>query len=434
MQGEAEFIAIRCGRLIDGTGRPPETDVTLLIEGDHIKEVLRGREPILPAQTQEVDASGDTVMPGLMDLHVHLCSVLDPNEPHGLLALMGTPSPLLAFHAARNARLMLEAGFTTVRDVAGYFNWRNEEVVSLRRAIELGLVPGPRVYAGGWVSQTAGHLDLGLPPSWFRDRNERPDGPWEVRKVTRELFRLGVDLIKTSATGGSGYSGEANWWRNYTVEELACIADEAHAVGKTVAVHSWTSQGTRNAVTAGCDTVEHGTGLDEETAKIMADAGTFLIPTLMVRSERALTGRQAGGANQRSLRSQRESAANPGGSLQVAYQAGVKIATGTDTYRALRDHWGESAYELELMVRYGMTAMDAIVASTYTAAQALKIEAHLGTLEPDKWADLLVVRGDPLSDIRLLQQKELIRLVFKAGQVVVDRTTDTPVTRATAVR
>lgn len=415
--------AIHAGTLIDGSGRSPSHDVTILLENDRVKDILPTREDVvLPVGTHEIDARHKTITPGLMDLHVHLCSVLDPSEPNGMLALMGTPPPLLAFHAARNARLMLEAGFTTVRDLAGYFNWRNEEVVSLRRAIDLGLVQGPRVHAAGWLSSTAGHLDLGLPNSWHRDRHERADGPWEVRKVARELFRGDVDLIKTSSTGGSGYSGEQNWWRNYTVEELSCIADEAHAVGKTVAVHSWTNEGARTAVAANCDTIEHGTGVDEDTAKLMADTGTILVPTLSVRSERALTGRKQGGANARAVRSQQNSAANPGGSLEIAHKAGVQIATGTDTYRALRDYWGENAYELELMVRYGMSPMDAIVSSTSIASKALGMDHEVGTIEPGKWADLLVVDGDPLADIRVLQDKPRIHLVLKGGVVVVDRT------------
>ena len=412
--------AVLCGTLIDGTGGTPKKNVALLIEQGRISGIV-DRFAELPVDGRVIDAREATIFPGLMDIHVHLASVVDPQEANTLLAIIGSPPPLLAFHAAKNARAMLEAGFTTVRDLAGYTSFRNIEVVSLRRAIDMSLIVGPRVFAAAWVSQTAGHLDMGLPPTYPRNPSDRADGVDEVRKLTRSVIRDGVDLIKTSSAGGGGGYLEEKWWRNYTIEELSAIADEAHAVGKKLAVHTHTAFGAKNALIAGADTIEHGTQLDDEAIQMLLDRAAFLVPTLAVRSERALAGRERGGAHAHVLKKQREALQAGGESFRKAYEAGVKIATGTDTYRALREFWGENAYELELMVEFGMTSMDAMVASTKVAAEALGQEKNLGTLEPGKFADLVVFEGDPISDIKTLQDKGRILGVVKGGQLVVDR-------------
>ena len=182
---------------------------------------------------------------------------------------------------------MLEAGFTTVRDLAGPINPLNLEVLALRRAVAIGLVPGSRIFAAGWVGQTGGHSDLPLPDAWPRDESVYADGPWAVRRLVRAEIRLGVDLFKTSASGGAAGHKEELWWRNYTAEELAALVDEAHAVGKRVAVHSHTAEATKRALRAGVDTIEHGTELDEECLALFLETGAFLVPTISIRSERA---------------------------------------------------------------------------------------------------------------------------------------------------
>jgi imidazolonepropionase-like amidohydrolase len=266
-----EGLLVVADRLWDGTGGAVRRGVALAIRGGRVDRVA----PVADCAGwtgPRLHVGGATVMPGLMDLHVHLVSVVDPDEPNAIWAEVGARTQLLTLHAAKNARLMLEAGFTTVRDLAGPINPLNLEVLALRRAIAIGLVPGPRIFAAGWVGQTGGHSDLPLPDAWPRDESVYADGPWAVRRLVRAEIRLGVDLFKTSASGGAAGHKEELWWRNYTAEELAALVDEAHAVGKRVAVHSHTAEATKRALRAGVDTIEHGTELDEECLALRAGA------------------------------------------------------------------------------------------------------------------------------------------------------------------
>lgn len=415
-----DALLVLAGRLWDGSGAPVRRDMGLVVRDGRVERVAPAAElgdwtgPRLPA-------SGFTVMPGLMDLHVHLVSVLDPDEPNAIWAEVSARTQLLTLHAAKNARLMLEAGFTTVRDLAGPINPLNLEVLALRRAIQIGLVPGPRIFVAGWVGQTGGHSDLPLPDTWPRVESIYADGPWEVRKLTRAQIRLGVDLFKTSASGGAAGHKEELWWRNYTAEELAALVDEAHAVGKRVAVHSHTAEATKRSLRAGVDTIEHGTELDEECLELFRETGAIMVPTISIRSERATRGRAAGNAPPEVVRKYRHVAATGDAWFRRACEAGVKMALGTDTYRSLRDYWGQNAYELELMVERGLSPEEALLTATRNAAEALGAGDRLGTLEPGKQADLLVVDGKPDRDVRLLQDHARIRVVMRGGRVVVDR-------------
>jgi len=229
-----------------------------------------------------------------------------------------------------------------------------------------------------------------------------------------------VDCIKTSASGGSGGFGEEIWWRNYTLEELSAIVDEAHSFGRLVACHCHTAESVKRALKAGVDTIEHGTELDEECIDLFHEKNAILVPTLMVKSDKALQGRATGQANDHIMRKTHEGRARAGKAFQAALSGNVRIAMGTDIYIALRHHWGENAHELELMVNYGMTPMQALVAATKVSAEALGADHDLGTLTPGKNADLLVIDGDPLADIRVLQDTSRILVVMQSGNVVVD--------------
>jgi imidazolonepropionase-like amidohydrolase len=417
---EPSPLLVLAGRLWDGTGAPVRHDVAFVVRDGRVAEVVPAgaardwRGPTL-------DARDRTVLPGLMDLHVHLVSVVDPDEPNAIWAEVSARTQLLTLHAAKNARRMLEAGFTTVRDLAGPINPLNLEVLALRRAIEIDLVPGPRIVAAGWVGQTGGHSDLPLPETWPRDESVYADGPWAVRRLVRAELRLGVDLFKTSASGGAAGHKEELWWRNYTAEELLALVDEAHAVGKRVAVHSHTAEATRRALRAGVDTIEHGTELDEECLELFGETGATLVPTISIRSERAMRGRAAGQAPAEVIRKYAQVAAVGDKWFRRACEAGVPMALGTDTYRSLRDWWGQNAYELELMVERGMTAEQALLTATRNAARALGAAERLGTLEPGKVADLLVVDGDPDRDVRVLQDHARVLVVMREGRIVVDR-------------
>jgi imidazolonepropionase-like amidohydrolase len=230
-----------------------------------------------------------------------------------------------------------------------------------------------------------------------------------------------VDLFKTSASGGAAGHKEALWWRNYTGEELAALADEAHAVGKRVAVHSHTAEATRRALRAGVDTIEHGTELDDECLALFLETGAFMVPTISIRSERGTRGRAAGHAPAEVVQKYREVAATGDTWFRRACEAGVRMAMGTDTYRSLRDHWGQNAYELELMVERGLAPDQALLTATRNAAEALGAGDRLGTLVPGKLADLLVVAGEPDRDVRVLQDPARIRVVVQEGRIVVDR-------------
>jgi imidazolonepropionase-like amidohydrolase len=407
-------------RLWDGTGAGAGRDMALLIRGGRVERVAPATG-CADWPGRRIHVRGATVMPGLMDLHVHLVSVVDPDEPNAIWAEVSARTQLLTLHAAKNARLMLEAGFTTVRDLAGPINPLNLEVLALRRAIAIGLVPGPRIFAAGWVGQTGGHSDLPLPDTWPRNESVYADGPWAVRRLVRAEIRLGVDLFKTSASGGAAGHKEELWWRNYTAEELSALVDEAHAVGKRVAVHSHTAEATKRALRAGVDTIEHGTELDEECLALFLETGAFLVPTISIRSERARAGRAAGQAPADVVRKYRGVAAVGDKWFRRAAEAGVRVALGTDTYRSLRDYWGQNAYELELMVDRGLSAEQALLAGTRNAAEALGAADRLGTLEPGRLADLLLVDGEPDRDVRILQDPARLLLVMQEGRIAIDR-------------
>ena len=419
---ENQLKIIRNCFLIDGTGNKPIDEATIVIQGSEIMNIIEGE--ISNSDAYEViDARGMTVIPGLMDAHVHLASWTDPTEPNLAASMMSTHPTLLSLYAAKHANEMLKSGFTTVRDLAGYMNHINHEVLAVRRAIEIGLMRGPRILVAGLVTQTAGHLDMKVPPTFKQKKRGAADGPWEVRKMVREMWRWGHDLIKTSSSGGIAGQHEELSWNNYTYEELKAISEEAHGVGRKVSCHAYGAEAVKKAVLAGIDTIEHGTLLDEEAIQMIKKREVFLVPTLMVTSEIALSDIKAAGASEHQLKKARIIAAQKESNLIKAHNAGVKIVTGSDTYTMLRWHWGKQAKELELMSAAGLSNMECIVASTKNASEALGIESEVGTIEKGKKADLLMVDGNPLKDISILQVPQKILIVMKEGNIEVDART-----------
>jgi imidazolonepropionase-like amidohydrolase len=411
---------IEGGTLIDGTGRPPEENVSILVEGSVIKEI--GLKITKPSDANVIEASGKIVMPGLMDMHVHLGSLffpLPPGEGDLRLSMLKTPITLKILYGAKFARDSLNMGFTTLRnlDYADY--------VSLKKGIERGLVSGSRLIVSGLVNQTGGHYDLVYPSTWPRGPNDTADGVWEVRKLTRHLAcRLGVDLIKTMASGGTMGEGEQPWWRNYTVEELEAIVDEAHAVGKKVAAHCTTPLGIKNAVEAGIDTLEHTGRVDEmkttDFEKLVADIkrkNLMVVPTLAVGWAN-IQSRVEEGVPEYIIKKAKAGFPHMTKSFRLLHEAGIKMALGTDTVGHMP--WlkhGDNAVELELMVEYGMTPMEAIVTATKNGAECAGIQGFTGTLEEGKVADVIVVDGDPLKDIGVLRRREDLHIVMKEGVV-----------------
>jgi imidazolonepropionase-like amidohydrolase len=398
-------IAIRCGTLIDGTGSDPVRNATLVIEENTIAGIRRDGE--VPRGAEVIDASALTVMPGLIDSHVHLMSTTDSLQQRLL-----TPYSLSVAQGLVNARLTLEAGITSVRDAGGAPR-------GLKMAIEKGLMPGPRVVISvGALSQTGGHGDSTMPNgSVVRVNPESPDtivdGVDEARRATRLVLRAGADHVKLCTSGGVMSPSTETGATGFSPEEIAAIVYEANAAGKPTMAHAQATQGIKNAVVGEVDSIEHGVYLDEEVVEEMKRRGTWLVATLIApiwvvrRAER-----EPGSVPPYAVRKAREVIESHKASFRLALDRGVKIAMGTDT--GVGPH-GSNVEELELMTELGMSAMDAIVASTKLAAECCRLDSITGTLEPGKRADILAVDGDPLAGVGILQEKDRLRLIMKDG-------------------
>jgi imidazolonepropionase-like amidohydrolase len=401
-------IAVRCGTLIDGTGVEPARGATLVLDGDTIVGIDRGGS--VPRDAEVVDAAHLTVMPGMIDCHVHLGS-----STWGVQQRLMMPFSLIVAHALNHARTTLEAGFTSVRDAAGTPR-------GVKMAIEQGLFPGPRMrIAVSALSQTGGHGDSVMPNGAnVRAVSELPltvvDGVEGVRRATREVLRAGADQIKVHTSGGVMSPNDEPGATGFSPDEIAAIVYEARAAGKTVMAHAQATQGIKNAVLGGIQSIEHGIYLDEEVVDEMKRRGTFLVPTLVAplwvvrRAEK-----DPSSVPPYALRKAREVMADHQASFRLAVERGVRIAMGTDT--GVGPH-GTNAEELERMVEGGMTPMQAIVATTRTAAECARIAHLTGTLEVGKRADLLGLDGDPLADIRILQNKDRLSLIMRDGQII----------------
>ncbi|MDA4128854.1 MAG: amidohydrolase family protein [Thaumarchaeota archaeon] len=414
--------AITGGILIDGTGGEPLRDSTIVVRDGKIEAIGARGDIQIPKDADLIDANGKTVMPGMMDAHSHLVGAYWPDNITKLQGVSEATPELVALYAARHGLEMLRAGFTTVRDLGSFLpeDWGSNRVIqSLKKAIERGVIQGPRIVVAGDINMTAGHFDLSTPP-WLISPEQTVDGPWAVRRRTRELIRSGVDLIKIAGSGGMAGRLEKPDWRNFTHEEMAAICDEAHALGKRVAAHVYTAPSIKKAIDSGVDTIEHGSPLDDECIALMKKKGLTLVPTLQVFCDKPPGWAEMVGAFMAGKIF--AAAEDTVKSFQRAVKEGVKIALGTDITGfspPSRQH-GDNAFELELMVRYGMTPMQAIAAATKNSAEALDLR-ETGILQRGKAADLLVVNGDPLSNISVLRDKSKLEIVMKAGRKVASR-------------
>jgi imidazolonepropionase-like amidohydrolase len=412
--------------VLDGVSEAPREGVTIVLDGERIVSVGASADVEMPVGAEVVDVRGMNVLPGLIDLHVHLCAApgsgSGPNAPRN--AIHETE---LVLWGADNARLALEAGFTTVRDA---FSFHGETaVLSLRQAAESGLVKGPRIKAAGYSGMTGSIVDMRFPPSMPRPYGYTADGPWELRRRTREVIRDGFDWIKTFTSGGRspGVQEDDTWYTNHTVEELSALIDEAHTFDVKVMIHATTREAIYRAVLCGADTIEHGWPLDDELIQMMIDRGTVLVPTLSVYSERGFLRPEVPEALRTRAERQVEIRMS---SFEQAYKAGVKIANGSDIAPSLPTmRHGENAFELAHMVRGGMTPSDAIRAATSGAAEVLGMSSEIGSIEEGKCADLIVVEGDPLEDIGALEYG--LRYVFRDGRMVHEQPAETPQGRDT---
>jgi len=408
------MLALTGGNLIDGTGGPPIPDATVLVNDQgRIDAVGQRREIVLPPDCQVIDITGLTLLPGLIDCHDHLTSF-----GYDLMGRWGWVEPQSA-RVLRVAKVMeetLRSGYTAIRDCG----WLD---VGYKHAMEQGLIPGPRLQlATSPLSPIQGTANRSSPSGHHQPTSPNPnlpngiaDGPDEVRATVREVIRAGADVIKFFNTG-FGRQTQSGTTRSYNAAETQALVDEAHMHGKTVACHALGGPGLRTAIQAGVDSIEHGCLLESEPdlLKMMADKGIYLVPTFTVFTFHATQGNPYAQAEATGFRQQHID------TVQQALSAGVKVVAGTDA-----GGWehGNNAKELELLVDAGMTPMQALVAATGWAAGCLDLEDSIGTVETGKFADLIVVDGDPLSDITLLQDKERIRLVMQEGKVSLDRIT-----------
>lgn len=396
------MVLISAARLIDGRGGVPLEPGRVLIDGARIVAVGRDLEP--PDHAERLDFPSATILPGLIDCHVHLADagVADPQESARDDDAMRVLR--LSQHAARTLR----AGVTTVRDVGG----RHHLEFGFRRGVEAGLAISPRlVLCGKIISMTTPGAEMW--PGMYR----QADGPWEITKAVREQVKAGADAIKVMATGAiMAPANERPGQAQYRQHELDAVTETAHALGRRVAAHAHGIEGIRNAVAAGVDTIEHGTYLHEDpkVAAQMAERGIALVPTL--KAGALLADPPGPGIPAEIVEKAREARDHTGQSFRVAMEAGVPIAMGTDAATSFNQH-GENADELGLMVEAGMSPMQAIVAATATAARALGRDHELGTLQQGRLADLIVVSGNPLLDVTVLRQ--LPMAVFLGGRRIV---------------
>ncbi|MEM6996596.1 MAG: amidohydrolase family protein [Myxococcota bacterium] len=401
-------------RVIDGTGGKPVDDAEILVVEGRIKEV--GKGIIVPKGARTIDLGGRTLLPGFIDSHVHLSFSPSTDYATGVAEGIKASEGDLALLGARNARDTLHAGFTTVRVVGGGFSDR-----ALRDAIVRGFVPGPRMLvANHAIGITGGHCDStnAMHPEIFPTRtgieHGVADGPDEVRRAVRFQIKHGADVIKVCATGGVMSQGDAVGVSQMTREELRTAVETAARAERKVAAHAHGTEGIRDAVWAGVASIEHGSILDDTAISMMKKAGTFLVPTLYVA--RAVEAQAAAGKlSPSSAEKVAEITPQMRASFAKAIKAGVRVALGSDA--GVFDH-GENGHEFEEMVGQGMKPADAIVAGTSAAAELLGLD-NVGTIAPGMLADMVVVDGDPLSDITALQRPAM---VVKGGVVHVPPT------------
>lgn len=407
-------------KLIDGTGGVID-DPVITVEGQRIKSVSSGKADAPPLGVTIIDAAGCTLMPGLIDLHVHVAAFNCLTFENYRVATFEVSPQLQMFFCLFHAQLCFEMGYTTLRDMGrgtprgGY----TAESCAVRDAINAGVVTGPRMIVSGRTMITGSHFDLlTLPRAAERSPGFTADGPWDLRRMVREHLRTGADVIKTCVSGGVAARSD-HTVRNMTQEELEAIVDESHAFRKPVAVHCFTPDAQRMCIKAGVDTIEHMVYTDDDAIARIRDSGIYVVPTLLHRSDAAIKKRREHGASEFLVRKMKEIQPHCFETFRRMHAAGVKIAMGTDT--TIDPEMGMNSRELEMYVDLGMSPMDAILTTTRNAAEALGMLKDLGTVEVGKFADIIAVDGNPLRNIGMLQDKERIRLVMKEGLAYVDK-------------
>ncbi len=402
--GALADTVITAARLVDTErGRVMQLPA-VLVSGNRVVEVGTQGELAVPAGAEVIDLGDTTLLPGFMDMHVHLSSA--PKTIPFLEARLQSV-PRRTVNAVRNARRNLMAGFTTVRDLGS----SGVSVIEVRNAINAGDIDGPRIWASGpALSITGGHCDNNyFPPELDVKAEGVADGPWAVREKVREVIKLGANTIKFCATGGVFSRGTTVGAQQYSLEEMTAIVEEGHRRGMVVAAHAHGTEGIKAAIRAGVDSVEHASILDAEAIRMAKKRGTVFSMDIYNTDYTQSVGK-ANGIPEENLAKDREVAEVQRESFRAAVKAGVRMVFGSDA--AIYPH-GLNAGQFEVMVRYGMTEMQALQAATVNAAALLKRD-DLGVIAPDMLADIVAVPGNPLEDIRAT---EFVNFVMKGGVV-----------------
>jgi imidazolonepropionase-like amidohydrolase len=410
------YQLIRNGTLIDGTGAAPLTDAAVLVKDNHIQAVGKANSIRLPdSQITEIDAKGGFILPGMIDTHVHVML-----EGVNIVRDMMTPFSMRFYNSVTYLRNTINAGITSVRDAGG-------ADAGTKQAVESGVIVGPRLQISiSVLTTTGGHGD-----GWMLSGMEydlfmaypgfpecRVDGVEDCRRKVREVLRAGADVIKICSTGGVLSPTDHPEFTQFSPEELEVIVREAaYRRGVKVMSHAQGAEGVKNAIRAGVHSIEHGIFLDEEAIDLMLKHGTYLVPTLLAPLA-VLEAGEKGGMPEYGIRKSREVIEIHSDSISRAHKAGVRIAMGTDA--GVMPH-GTNLRELGLMNKIGMTPMQTIVSTTKTAAECLGWGDKVGTIEAGKLADIILLKTDPLKDIRSLENIDNIPLVMKDGKVVKDK-------------
>lgn len=423
MKTDSGALAIKNGMLIDGTGADPSDNSVIVVEDSKIVAVGQARDINIPKNARIIDASGKTVMPGLIDAHMHFSGFRSDNYTEETIV---TPHGLKLLRASRDAEALLRAGYTTAKDCSSMNG------VALKRAIAEGTIPGPRVLAAGFaLSQTFGHGDTHFLPIEMADirtsggKGPEPvllcDGVEECIKGARYALREGADFIKVCTTGGMLSEKDKPEHTQYTVEEIKAVVDVARAAGTFVTAHCQGTSGMHNSIDGGIKTIDHAIYPDEEAIEKAKKKGVVFVTTLSIMKSINEGGVEAGypiWAVDKSRKAWSSVVKN----MAKLREGGATVASGTDFLGSKMTKMGTNALELELLAKYsGFSPMEAIVTATLNGAKACALEANIGSIEEGKLADIIIVDGNPLKNIKIFQDIERIRTVIKQGKIEVNR-------------
>jgi len=406
-QHSTAIHVVRAARLIDTKNGRVVNNPIVLISGDRIQAVGRSGEVSIPSGSKVLDLGGATLLPGLIDLHTHLN---DEPEFHGV-AFHTLSAPRMAIIGAKGARMTLDVGFTTVRNV-GSSHYAD---VALRDGINAGDVPGPRMQVSGpMIGSTGSHCDYTyLAPEFHYADEGVANGVPAVQEKVREVLKYGADWVKFCASGGVFSQGDLPDDVQFSPEEMVAIVEEGHQHGKKVAAHAHGTRAIIEAVKAGVDTIEHGSVLDDEAIRLMKEHGTYLVADIYDDDFILQHGKEYGYTDE-NLAKEKMLGQKQRDSFRRAVQAGVKVGYGTDTGSI---PFGQNGKQFFYMVKYGLTPMQAIQSATIWAADVMNWSDRIGSLDAGKYADLIAVTGNPIEDITTLER---VPFVMKGGQVVKD--------------